>query len=169
MTIDPQTFRETMAHWASGVTVVTTILEGQPTGITVSSFASLSLTPPQILVCINKKLHTHQAIQASQIFAVNLLGVEHQEWGMRFAGMFPEIEDRFQDIDYQTAVTGAPILPGVLGWLDCEVHEAYDGADHTIFVGEVLAAEARREGAPILYYHRQWRQLDERVLTLKHK
>jgi flavin reductase (DIM6/NTAB) family NADH-FMN oxidoreductase RutF len=167
MTIDPQVFRETMAHWASGVTVVTTLVAGQPTGITASSFASLSLHPPQILVCINKKLYTHGAIETSRIFAVNILGIEHQEWGMRFAGMFPEMEDRFQGIDCETAVTGSPILPGVLGWLDCEVRGAYAAGDHTIFVGEVVATAARKEGAPILYYNRHWRQLAEQALTLK--
>ncbi len=167
MTIDPQVFRETMAHWASGVTIVTTLVDGQPTGITASSFASLSLHPPQILVCINQKLHTHQAIEISQTFAVNILGIEHQEWGMRFAGMFPALEDRFQGIDWQKAVTGSPILPDVLGWLDCEVRGAYTAGDHTIFVGEVMATAARKEGSPILYYNRHWRQLAEQPLQLK--
>ena len=167
MTIDPQIFRETMAHWASGVTVVTTQVYDQRIGITGSSFASLSLNPPQILVCINKKLHAHAAIQTSGNFAVNILGIEHQAWGMRFAGMFPELTDRFEGIESYTAVTGSPILSGVLGWLDCEVREAFDGGDHTIFVGEVVATAARAEGAPILYYKRQWRQLAEQALTLK--
>ncbi|MCX6048337.1 MAG: flavin reductase family protein [Chloroflexi bacterium] len=167
MTIDPQVFRETMAHWASGVTVVTTLVDGEPTGITASSFASLSLHPPQILVCINKKLHTHQAIETSGTFAVNILGIEHQAWGMRFAGMFPEIVDRFQGIAWETAVTGSPLLPGVLGWLDCEVRAAYMAGDHTIFVGEVMATSARKEGAPILYYNRKWRELAEQPLELK--
>jgi len=167
MTIDSQLFRETMTHWASGVTVVTTQVADQRTGITVSSFASLSLHPPQILVCINKKLNAHTAIQTSGKFAVNILGAEHQAWGMRFAGMFPELVDRFQGIDCQTAVTGSPILPGALGWLDCEVRQAFDGGDHTIFVGEVMATAARTAGAPILYYKRQWRQLAEQPLTLK--
>jgi len=167
MTIDPQLFRETMAHWASGVTVVTTQVDGQRTGITVSSFASLSLHPPQILVCVNKKLHTHEAIQTSRNFAVNILGIEHQEWGMRFAGMFPDLTDRFQGIESHTAVTGSPILSNALSWLDCEVRQAFDGGDHTIFVGEVVATAARTEGAPILYYKRHWRQLAEQPLTLK--
>ncbi len=166
MTVDPQAFRETMAHWASGVTIITTTLNGQRTGITASSFASLSLHPPQILVCINQKLYTHQAIEKSGVFAVNLLGVEHLEWGMRFAGMRPEIEDRFQDIACHTAVTGAPILSDALGWLDCTLHHTYAGGDHTIFIGQVVATAARQSGTPILYYNRQWRELAEIALTL---
>jgi len=109
MTVEPQLFRQTMAHWTSGVTVVTTIVDGVRSGITASSFASLSLQPPQILICVNKKLYTHTAIETSGAFAVNILGVEHLEWGMRFAGMRPELADRFEGIESHTAVTGAPI------------------------------------------------------------
>ena len=73
--IDPQTFRSTLSHWASGVTVVTTQLNEQRVGITASSFSSLSLDPPLILICVAKKLYTHQVIEQSRIFAVNILGV----------------------------------------------------------------------------------------------
>ncbi|NJN82473.1 MAG: flavin reductase family protein [Caldilineaceae bacterium] len=104
-----------MAHWASGVTVVTTRLQDETVGITVSSFSSVSLAPPQILVCIAKKLHTHAVVEQSRVFAVNVLGVEHLELGMRFAGMFPEITDRFAGLGCFSAETGCPILPGVLG------------------------------------------------------
>ena len=166
MTVEPQLFRQTMAHWASGVTVVTTVADGVRSGITASSFASLSLQPPQILICANKKLYTHTAIETSGAFAVNILGVEHLEWGMRFAGMRPELADRFEGIASHTAVTGAPILSGALGWLDCTLRHAYDGGDHTIFIGEVVATAANSTDAPLLYYNRNWRQLAEGALTL---
>lgn len=164
--IDPQTFRSTLSHWASGVTVVTTQWNDQRLGITASSFSSLSLEPPQILICVAKKLYTHQVIEQSQIFAVNILGVEQLAWGMRFAGMIPEIEDRFQGIDVQSAVTGAPILTGALAWLDCRLHDRHDSGDHTIFIGEVLAASGTGQGNPLLYYHRNWRQLDPVIPTV---
>jgi len=166
MSVDAQTFREVMAHWATGVTIVTTQFDGKPVGITASSFTSLSLQPPQILICVNKKLHTYEAIRASTVFAVNLLGVEHLEWGMRFAGMRPAVTDRFAGIDWGTAQTGAPILPGVLAWFDCRLAQLYDGNDHGIFVGEVLAGSAPGRGTPLLYYHRTWRQLAEEKLEL---
>lgn len=159
MGIDAQAFKEVMAHWATGVTVVTTMVDGLPVGITASSFTSVSLQPPQVLICVNKSLHTNGAIQRSGFFAVNILSVEQQEWGMIFAGMKPEVLDRFQGIDWSTGATGAPLLPAVLGWLDCRVSHAYDGDDHTIFVGEVVASDARREGAPLLYYNRGWRRM----------
>jgi flavin reductase (DIM6/NTAB) family NADH-FMN oxidoreductase RutF len=159
MAIDPQTFRATLAHWATGVTIVTSHYNGQRVGITASSFASLSLDPPRVLISVAKRLYTHQVIVDSQVFAVNILASDQQEWGMRFAGMVPEMADRFAGIDAFTAVTSSPILPGVLGWVDCQVVAAYDGGDHTIFIGEALAADATTSGDPILYYNRHWRVL----------
>jgi flavin reductase (DIM6/NTAB) family NADH-FMN oxidoreductase RutF len=166
MSAHETSFKNAMAQWASGVTVVTSVHEGRNVGITASSFSSVSLEPPRILVCIAKHLFTHGVVTHSGVFAVSILGVEHLEWGMRFAGMFPEIEDRFAGINYTTAETGCPILPGALGWLDCRVAHAYDGGDHTIFVGEVIAAGAEEDGAPILYFHRTWRRLDDAALNL---
>jgi flavin reductase (DIM6/NTAB) family NADH-FMN oxidoreductase RutF len=166
MSIDVQSFKNTLAHWASGVTVVTTQVDGHPVGITASSLTSVSLDPPQILICVARKLYTHQAIEQSGVFAVNILGADHLEWGMRFAGMMPEHHDRFAGIELQQGVTGAPILSDVLGWLDCRVRNAYDGGDHTIFVGEVLAAGSTEERSPLLYFNRTWRQLDEELLRL---
>lgn len=167
MGVDAQTFRETLAHWATGVTVVTTIAQGSAVGITASSFTSLSVNPPRVLISVNKRLYTHQAIRSAGIFAVNVLGEEQLEWGMRFAGLTPETEDRFAGIATFRAQTGAPILPGVLAWVDCEVRERYDGVDHTLFVGEVLAAGASGDANPLLYYNRQWRTLKGTALELR--
>jgi flavin reductase (DIM6/NTAB) family NADH-FMN oxidoreductase RutF len=159
MAIDSQIFRATLAQWASGVTIVTSTLHGQHVGITASSFTSVSLEPPRILICVAKRLYTHKVIAESGFFAVNILSELQQEWGMRFAGKVPEGQDRFAGIDYFTAETGARIFPGVLGWLDCTLNAGYDGGDHTIFVGDVIAASAVDAGEPILYHNRQWRQL----------
>ena len=163
MSADAQDFKNALAHWATGVTIVTTCSGGRHVGITASSLTSLSLEPPQVLICVARKLHTHKAILESGIFAVNILAVEQIEWGMRFAGLVPEYEDRFAGIDFTTAATGCAILPGVLGWVDCALRHAYESGDHTIFVGEVLAAGSQ-SGAPLLYFNRQWRQLSEERL-----
>lgn len=162
MAVESQLFKNALAQWASGVTVVTSMDGGQRVGITASSLTSVSLEPPRILICVSKRLYTHELLQRSRVFAVNILAEDQLEWGMRFAGMLPELEDRFAGIDCRTAVTGSPILPGVLAWLDCRLVHAYDGGDHTIFVGEVEAAEAAAEpSSPLLYYSRQWRKLGE--------
>mgnify|MGYP001161959480 FL=1 len=167
MGMDVQSFKDALAHWTSGVTVVTTQMDGRPAGMTASSLTSVSLAPPQILICVARKLYTHQTIEQSDVFAVNILGTDHLEWGMRFAGMMPELADRFAGIELQRGVTGAPILPDVLGWLDCRLRHAYDGGDHTIFVGEVMAAGATEERSPLLYFNRTWRQLDGTPLQLE--
>jgi len=159
MAIDSQIFRATLAQWASGVTIVTAVHNGQRVGITASSFSSVSLEPPRVLICVAKRLHTHKIIEESQAFAVNILSESQQEWGMRFAGKVPEGQDRFAGIEIFTATTGSPILPNVLGWLDCRLSAAFDAGDHSIFVGEALAVEAVSVGDPILYHNRQWRRL----------
>ncbi len=159
MYVDVQVYKEVMARWASGVTVVTAQVDGKPIGITASSLSSVSVNPPQVLICVGNTLYTHHAIQQSGAFAVNILAADQLEWGMRFAGMLPEGEDRFHDIETTTAITGSPLLPGVLSWLDCRLRHAYDAGDHTIFVGEVVDAGANEAGAPLLYFNRAWRQL----------
>jgi flavin reductase (DIM6/NTAB) family NADH-FMN oxidoreductase RutF len=159
MAIDSQIFRATLSQWASGVTIVTSLHNGQHVGITASSFSSVSLEPPRVLICVAKRLYTHKVIEESQVFAVNILSAAQQEWGMLFAGKVPEGLDRFAGIEIFTAETGSPLLPDVLGWLDCRLSAAYDGGDHTIFVGDVVVASAVDIGDPILYYNRHWRRL----------
>ncbi|MBK8051581.1 MAG: flavin reductase [Anaerolineales bacterium] len=161
MSVSGQEFKNVLAHWASGVTIVTTVADGAPIGITASSLTSVSIDPPQVLICVGRRLFTHAAILKSGVFAANILGAEHVEWGKRFAGLAPESSDRFHDIAWTKAVTGSAILPGVLAWVDCRVRHAYDGEDHSIFVGEVVAAGAQGGPAPLLYFNRNWRQLAE--------
>jgi flavin reductase (DIM6/NTAB) family NADH-FMN oxidoreductase RutF len=154
--MDIQLYKDTLRQWASGVAILTTTLDGKNHGLTVSSFSSLSINPLLIMACIGKTLNSHDLVLNSKVFAVNMLDVDQVEWGKRFAGMIPEAEDRFAGIDFTTAVTGAPILPGGLGWLDCRLYAAHDGGDHTIIVGEVVAAQAHGNSAPLAYYNRTW-------------
>ncbi len=137
--------------------MVTTRFDEHLIGVTASSFSSLSLDPPLVLVCFAKKMFTHRAIREYGAFAVNLLGAHQLEWGKLFAGMKPEVQDRFAGIDVLSAATGCPLLPDVLAWLDCRVWQVYDGGDHSIFVGEVMAASTSAAPAmPLLYHNRQW-------------
>lgn len=159
MAIHPNTFKQTMSRFASGVTVVTTHYQGEKHGMTASSFCSVSLDPPLVLVCIARHVRSHCFIEKSGVFAVNILGADQVEWGKRFAGMKPEIEDRFTGIKAGVAATDSPILPDTLGWVDCELRYAYAGGDHTIFVGEVIAGGTSDKDKPLLYYNRTWREL----------
>ncbi len=158
MTFEPNDFKRAMGQFASGVTVVTTKHGETPIGITASSFTSLSLDPPLVIVSLNKKLFTHNVIAESGFFAVNVLSARQLELGMRFAGMKPEIKDRFAGLDIHTAVTGSPLLPDSLAWVDCTVWATYDGGDHTIFVGEVKDLSVSDSDMPLLYHNRLWRR-----------
>ena len=169
MSINTDQFKKALSQFATGVTVVTTVHQGTPIGITASSFSSLSLEPPLVLVSLAKKLFTHQVIADNGRFAVNILGASQRELGMRFAGMLPGVGDRFAGLDVKTAVTGCPILSNAIAWVDCRVWEMYDGGDHTIFVGEVVDVYASENDTPLLYHSRLWRRseaLDEPTLPL---
>lgn len=145
-----------MAQFASGVTVVTTIQEGRPFGLTASAFASLSLEPPLLLVCLSKGVSAHKVIDETGIFAVNILSDGQLDVGMRFAGLQPGISDRFAGIDWTRGKTGAPILAGCLAWADCRVSNIFEGGDHSIFVGAIQDVNAVTSGEPLLYHNRRW-------------
>ncbi len=158
--VDHAIFRDVLAQWPSGVTVVTTLVDGAPHGMTASSFSSVSLSPPLVSVCLDRKLYSHDLIARSGVFGVNVLAKDQAEVARRFAGMVPglAVEDRFDGETWTTAETGVPLLESALGWLDCRVVHEYAGGDHTIFVGEVMAGHAARRTAPLLFHSRGWGQ-----------
>jgi flavin reductase (DIM6/NTAB) family NADH-FMN oxidoreductase RutF len=165
MPLDPKGFRDVMSYFASGVTVVTTICDGVPHGLTVSAFSSVSLSPPRILICLGNDTDSKPLIDRSQLFAVHILGREHVELGPRFAKLIPDIADPFEGLTYRTEQTGAPILDSCIAWLDCRVESAFPTGDHTIYVGDVVASgRPHTECDPVLYYRRAWRVLDPAVL-----
>ena len=166
MALDPEDFKAVMGQWPSGVTVVTTVDEDGPTGMTASSFSSVSLAPPLISICIAKHLPTHARLQKAGVFAVNILSKDQINDGLRFAGMLKDVTDRFEGIDTHTAETGCPLLSDSLGWVDCTIWAQHDGGDHTIFVGEVQAAGVDKTAAPLLYHSRSWGQFAD---VLAHK
>ena len=145
-----------MSRLASGVTVVTARRGHERFGLTATSFASVSLDPPLVLVCVAKSLPAHAVIEETGAFAVNLLGVHQLDVGLRFAGLRPEFVDRFEGLASATGITGSPLLEGSLAALDCRLHASHPGGDHTIFVGEVLRAVFSKDGAPLLYHRRLW-------------
>jgi flavin reductase (DIM6/NTAB) family NADH-FMN oxidoreductase RutF len=160
MAIDAVLFKSTLAQWASGVTVITVNHNGVYYGMTASSFSSVSLTPPLILVCIAKKAHTHMILLEAGAFAVNILGESQTDLGKRFAGLLPDIKDRFAGLDYIIGETGSPLLSGVLASMDCRIHQAIDAGDHTVVIGEIIAAHVE-PGEPLLYSNRRWGRFTE--------
>lgn len=165
MAVDPSTFKAVMGQWPSGVTVVTTVDEAGPAGMTASSFSSVSLNPPLVSVCVARHLAMHTRIDQAGVFAVNILSKNSVEDGRRFAGMLPGVTNKFEGVDYATAATGSPLLANTLGWVDCKLWARHDGGDHTIFVGEVLEAGIDKTAAPLLYHSRSWGQFADLLVS----
>ena len=149
--IDPSEFRRVLGHFPTGVTIVTTRDEqGGPCGLTVSAFASVSLDPTLVLVCIERNSDSHDCIQRAGVFAVNVLEEgKGESLSRRFATW--GVHDKFVGLAFGDQLTGAPVLEAALAWVDCRVTQLHPAGDHTIFVGEVVAADAR-EGRPLVYY-----------------
>jgi len=157
--VEPSVFRDVLAQWPSGVTIVTTLDDtGAWHGMTASSFSSVSLAPPLVSVCLARGLRSHELISTSGVFGVSVLAKDQAEVARRFAGMVPDCHDRFAGETWSTGETGVGLLDSALGWLDCRVVHEHDGGDHTIFVGEVVSGHTARRSAPLLFHSRGWGQ-----------
>ena len=160
MTVDAAEFRKVLGQFATGVTLVTTTHEGVGQAMTVNSFSSVSLEPPLVLFCADKRARTHHAVAASGVFAVNILREEQRALSDLFAGKGTDAERQAVLAAGRTVETGSPILEGTLGYLDCKVVHAHDAGDHVIYLGEALAAGAGDLAAPLLYYRGTYQILD---------
>ena len=165
MEVDAKAYKDVLSRFASGVTVVTTLCDGVPHGLTVSAFASVSAVPPRVLVCLSNGTDSMPLIDRSRRFAVHILGREHAALGPRFAKMIPSVGDLFEGLPYRTEATGSPVLQDCLAWLDCRVDAQFAVGDHTVFVGAVEAA-GHNDGEPVLYFKRAWRVLGEGPLDV---
>jgi flavin reductase (DIM6/NTAB) family NADH-FMN oxidoreductase RutF len=143
-----------MGQLASGVTVVTTRAGGVDHGFTATSSTSVSLSPMLVLVCVLRGQRGHALIEESKSFAVNVLSAAQKDLGVRFASSAET--NRFEGLTVTRAKTGSALLPGSLAWVDCVLKHAYPGGDHTIFVGEVVAADAPGGQDALVYYDRRW-------------
>lgn len=152
-TLDAQEFRNAMARFASGVTIVTTrAADGNFVGFTASAFSSLSLDPPLLLVCLQKDADCYAAFMESDTFAVSILSEEQDEIALRFATK--AIDKMAGTPSAPAPVTGLPLIAGATATCDCEIFERVDGGDHTILVGLVLAASSTDE-PPLVHFNRQ--------------
>jgi flavin reductase (DIM6/NTAB) family NADH-FMN oxidoreductase RutF len=157
MPIDDAGFKLAMSHFASGVTVVTTEHDGSRYGMTVASFASLSLNPPLVLVCIEKSVKTHDALAAAGHFGVSILAQSQADVSNRFAS---KSDDKFSGVSMRQGELGSPLIEGAICAIECRVHAQLPGGDHTIFVGEVVDAQTR-DDAPLVYYRSGYRELGQ--------
>ncbi len=154
--VDKNELRRVMGHFATGVTVITTCDEnGNPFGLTANALSSVSLVPPLILVCVDKKADTYPYFERSNVFVVNILSDVQEAISRRFATSGIE---KFEGIGYHKNESGCAVLDDAVGHIDCRIVQVHDAGDHTIYVGEVEAVDAN-DVPPLLFFRGGYRTL----------
>jgi len=153
--VSEREFRDTLARWASGVTVVTARAGDEPIGMTAASFSSLSLDPPLILICVAHSAFSHDGLVGAPGFAVHVLGAEQAEMSSVFSRPGA---DKFAGYPDERGPHEVPLLPFGVARLSCERHATLGGGDHTILVGRVVRAE-RSGRDPLIYCNRAYGRL----------
>ena len=159
--IDTTHFRHVMRKFATGVTVLTVRDGDDIHGMTANAFASVSLSPTLVLVCIQKDTTTHAFVSRAGNFAMNILSAEQEMLARRFAKQVVVSTDPFANLAYHAAATGAPIFDDCVAYVDCRVIAAHDAGDHTIFVGEVkdVGYGSAHDHAPLLWFDGKYESL----------
>ncbi|MBA2952594.1 flavin reductase [Nocardioides sp. MAH-18] len=155
-------FRDVLGRFASGVTVVAGVSNGEPVGMTCQSFSSVSLDPPLVLFIPAKSSRAWPLIQRSGRFCVNFLAADQADLSNIMASRGT---DKFADVKWTPAPeTGSPMLEGALAHLDCAIHAVHEAGDHYVVIGRVLdlVADADSDADPLLFYRGQYRTTDAR-------
>jgi flavin reductase (DIM6/NTAB) family NADH-FMN oxidoreductase RutF len=161
MLVNPEELRQALRHWTSGVTIVSAAATGIYHGMTVSSFTSVSLDPPLVLVSLDRYSSTHNLIEQKQSFGVSILYHDQQDISNRFAGRTGVDTERFSGLETFTMITGAPLLAHSMAVFDCQVVSSYEAGTQTLFIGEVLAVKKGAAGNPLIYFNQDYRTLME--------
>jgi flavin reductase (DIM6/NTAB) family NADH-FMN oxidoreductase RutF len=157
MTIDDRLLRKALGCFATGITVVTAQDgEGKPVGLTVNAFSSLSLDPPLVLVCLDKRTGCLDAFKNAGSFAIHVLRQDQRELSMTFAS---KQIDKFANLTVERRETGAPVIPGCLALFDCKTEQVVEGGDHLIFFGRVEHLEHSEAGQPLVYFRGAYAEL----------
>ena len=158
--INPEELRRAMRHWPTGVAVASSLDGETRHGMTVNSFASVSLDPPLISVAMAKITQTFQMTRRSGVFGITILNQDQKEISDRFAGRDSEHQDRFAGLETFTLATGVSFLVGGLAFLDCQVAEMVDVGVNTVVIGRVVASSNQEHpGEPLLYFNRSYHQM----------
>jgi flavin reductase (DIM6/NTAB) family NADH-FMN oxidoreductase RutF len=147
--LSPRRIRNVLGHFATGLTVITAATENGPAGFTCQSFASLSLEPALVTFSPARTSSTWPLLRRAGRFTINILPADHQHLAAQFARSGA---DKFAGVDHSPSPLGNPVLDGALAWVDCELHQEYDGGDHTIVVAAVHALSARSDVDPLLFF-----------------
>ena len=151
--------RQSMRHWPTGITVVTSISGAHRHGMTVNSFASISLEPAVVTITLAHATRTFKLVAESGIAGITILGQDQTEISDRFAGRIPEDGDRFAGLETFTLASGVPFISGGLAFLDCRVRAAHRLEFSTLFLLDVQVAQPEEDGSPLVYYNRGYHRL----------
>jgi flavin reductase (DIM6/NTAB) family NADH-FMN oxidoreductase RutF len=155
-------FRNALGSFATGITVITTMGDEHPYGMTANAFSSVSLDPPLVLVCVIKGTEGAESIAKNGVFAVNVLGADQEPISRYFASRDrPRGWEGFKQISHSTAASGSPIIDGTTCFFDCHLHAAHEAGDHIIFIGEVMAMGNEMDVMPVLFHRGKYRYLHE--------
>jgi 3-hydroxy-9,10-secoandrosta-1,3,5(10)-triene-9,17-dione monooxygenase reductase component len=156
--IAPDTFRKVMGHFVTGITVVTTLQDGRPRGITVNALTSVSLDPPLVVVALDRRRFITPSVHETGRYAVNVLSEDQQALSDCFAGAAVKpSRDDFCGASWSPGPTGLPLLAGAIATLECTVTETFQAGDHELFVARVDSlGNAEPHPMPLLYYRRQY-------------
>lgn len=158
MQVDDRSFRKALGCFATGVTVISTVdSHNHPVGVTVSAFSSLSLDPPLVLFCLDKRTSSLDAFREGY-FAINILREDQRQLSIQFAS---KKEDKWVGVDYAMSKLGVPVLKDVLAHLECKVQSVLDGGDHLIFIGGVEHIDHQTGGQPLVYFRGAYASLSE--------
>lgn len=153
--VDGKTFRHVLGQFCTGITIITTVHDGEPIGFACQSFAALSLDPPLVLFCPTKVSRSWQAIESSGRFCVNVLTEKQKEVSARFGSKEP---DKFAGIDWELSPLGSPVITHSLAHIDCTVASVHGGGDHFVVFGAVksLSEVPKVKPRPLLFYRGQY-------------
>jgi flavin reductase (DIM6/NTAB) family NADH-FMN oxidoreductase RutF len=156
--IAPLCFREALGHYASGITVITSHVDGEPIGFTCQSFYSVSASPPLVSFSVMSSSASYPRIRHARRFAVNILSEDQVDISNQFARRGT---DKWQGIEWQKSPLGNPIIVGSLHWLDCEIYAEHAAGDHLIVIGEVkaLSLQEAETAQPLLYFKGTYRHI----------
>lgn len=150
---DADEFRAVLGQFATGVTIITAMDDGEPVGVAANSFTSVSIDPPLVLFCVARTSSTWPRIERARKFAVNILGEHQEDLCKLFA---TKGADRFGQCNWHDGVGGSPVIEGTLAYLDCTFWAEYDGGDHIIVVGRVLDLGVQHDAGPLLFFRGQY-------------
>ncbi len=153
--MDDKVFRDAMSKFATGITVVTTELDGNTHGMTVNAFMSVSLDPKLVVVSIDKRTEMLKTLQQSKKYAVNILNEDQKEYSMIFAGQTKSK----QDVEFER-LNDLPVLKDTVVTITCNVYEEHEVGDHILFFGEVTDGKVS-DKEPLLYFNRKYGEFDD--------